>query len=112
MIHHILISNSVSEKRFQYTVQFKIYFSGQGTSWSPTIWNGTNDVIMIALVENNQGMDFENQTRDTIYSLFLDAFLDDTAINITEKGGESPQALTTIMNKVANNYEKYLHIAG
>ena len=112
MTHFILTNKGVSEECWQYSQEFKIFGSGQGTGWSPMVWNSTNDVISICLKENQDKMAFSSPTRKIISERSNDSFVDDMAIGLTAQPLESPEGITTRMNVLANKYDKYLNMSG
>ena len=106
MTHFILTNKGLSEESWQYSQEFKIFGSGQGTGWSPMTWNSTNDVISICLKENQEKMTFSSPTGKITSARSNDSFVDDTAIGLTAKPRESPEDITSQMNRLANKYDK------
>ena len=78
--------NSGASKQFwEYSIDFKIFGTGQGLGWSSVIWIGTNDVITLELYENQRGISFISPTGLYKTNRPNDAYVDDVAIGITGK---------------------------
>ena len=76
------------------------------------IWIGTNDVILVALYENQRGLSFLSPTGLYWSNRSNNYYVDDVAIGITGSQMESPEAIKEEMQKLSNKYDKYLFAAG
>ncbi|KAI2505051.1 hypothetical protein MHU86_9407 [Fragilaria crotonensis] len=103
----------VSEESYSGTPLEPLFGTGQGSGASPSVW-----LSLVVLLLNTlervipDRISFRSVDGSITHRRLVDAFVDDTAIGITDDGTKSIHELTTALETVAQTWEQLLHFSG
>ena len=103
----------VSEDAYSGTALEPLFGTGQGSGASPAVWL-TLVVLLLNTLERvvPDRISFRSEDGSTIHTRLVDAFVDDTAIGITDDGSKTLSDLIGTLEKVAQTWEQLLHFSG
>jgi hypothetical protein len=103
----------VSEKSYTGTVMDPLFGTGQGSGASPAVWLSLV-VILLNTLERvvPDRISFRSADGTIQHERLVDAFVDDTAIGMTDTGSRSLTELINALESVAQTWEQLLHFSG
>jgi hypothetical protein len=103
----------ISEASYRGTVMEPLFGTGQGSGASPAVWLSLVVILLNTLerVIPNR-ISFRSPDGNIIHQRLVDAFVDDTAIGLTDDGEASLAELTKALESVAQTWEQLLHFSG
>ncbi|KAI2511184.1 hypothetical protein MHU86_3149 [Fragilaria crotonensis] len=105
--------HGVSSDSYSGTMMAPLFGTGQGSGASPAVWLSLVVILLNTLerVVPNR-IRFKSADGNIVHERLVDAFVDDTAIGLTDNGDLSLTALVQALEKVAQTWEQLLHFSG
>ncbi|KAI2497541.1 hypothetical protein MHU86_16944 [Fragilaria crotonensis] len=103
----------VSDDSYRGTALEPLFGTGQGSGASPAVW-----LSLVVLLLNTMEkvipdrITFKSADGNIVHPRLVDAFVDDTAIGLTDSGGLDMPELIASLEKVAQTWEQLLHFSG
>lgn len=90
-----------------------LFGTGQGSGASPAVWLSLV-VILLSTLERvvPDRISFRSVDGSIQHQRLVDAFVDDTAIGLTDAGDRSLQAVVAAVESAAQTWEQLLHFSG
>lgn len=103
----------VSDQSYKGTALEPLFGTGQGSGASPAVWL-TLVVILLNTLERvvPERISFRSADGKIHHRRLVDAFVDDTAIGMTDDGELTLPELVTALESVAQTWEQLLHFSG
>ncbi|KAI2493732.1 hypothetical protein MHU86_20802 [Fragilaria crotonensis] len=103
----------VSEESYKGTALEPLFGTGQGSGASPAVWLSLV-VILLNTLERvvHERISFTSADGKIHHQRLVDAFVDDTAIGLTDTGERSLSELVAALASVAQTWEQLLHFSG
>ena len=103
----------VSDRSYQGTALAPLFGTGQGSGASPAVWLSLV-VILLNTLERvvPERICFTSADGTIHHKRLVDAFVDDTAIGLTDAGERSLLELVNALESVAQTWEQLLHFSG
>ena len=103
----------VSEASYKGTPLEPLFGTGQGSGASPAVWLSLV-VILLNTLERvvPERISFRSPDGTLDHRRLVDAFVDDTALGLTDDGSLSFSELVTSLERIAQTWEQILHFSG
>jgi hypothetical protein len=103
----------ISEESYQGTPFTPLFGTGQGSGASPAVWLSLVVLLLNTLERVTPSrISFRSPDGTLDHRRLVDAFVDDTAIGITDSGDKSLPDLVKSLEDVAQTWEQLLHFSG